>query len=158
MPDLDELERLAQGGMEDGNSVLSGALVRDLVVRNEDVIDALSARLAEVESQADEIAQAVRNHPAFTQLDPAVAKRLTTERAPAAGPGGNRPVTTVVDRPATPATPAAPGRGGTRSPTRPARAEAERPDGLMGRLSRSHWWWRIGVAAVVVALLLLKFG
>jgi hypothetical protein len=30
--------------------------------------------------------------------------------------------------------------------------------GLTGRLMTSHWWWRIGIAIVLVALVLVKFG
>jgi hypothetical protein len=40
------------------------------------------------------------------------------------------------------------------SPTAPAAT----PTGLVGRLTTSHWWWRIGIVLVLVALVLVKFG
>ena len=66
-----------------------------------------------------------------------------------------RPRTTVVQRPRYPAP-------DPRATSMPARGvvtpRVEVPPGVVGRIIQSHWWWRIGIALVVVALIILKVG
>jgi hypothetical protein len=142
---------LAVVGIDDDADVLSGDLVRDLVTRNEEEIEALLARLDAAERLAATTERSVRQHPAFAFLDPDEATRLVP------GPPGpvivddGRPQTTVVPRSLPPACAA----GGSVEFARPSR---ERPKGFVGRLTTSHWWWRIGIALVAVALLIIKVG
>jgi len=148
-----EVDRLAVAGLGDAPDVLPGDLVRDLVTRNEEEIESLLARLAEVEDRAEAAERDVRGHPGLTLLDPEVAADLVPEpAAPEVDP--DRPRTTVVRRAGTDAP--AP-RSGART-----RASAAEPvptgTGLAGRVTTSHWWWRIGIVLVLVALALLKFG
>ena len=94
--------------------------------------------------------------PGWRALDPDVAADLVPEPAePAIDPA--RPRTTVVRRsaPGDPVERAPVGERGTPTPTT---AAPDPPTGLVGRLTTSHWWWRIGIVLVLVALVLLKFG
>jgi hypothetical protein len=147
-----ETDRLDATGPADTPDVLPGDLVRDIVTRNEEEIESLLARLAEVEARAEEAELAVRRHPGLAHVAPDVAAGLVpAPTAPEADP--DRPRTTVVQR-------AAPGpapRPRHRSTSRAA-SPAERSTGFVGRLTTSHWWWRIGIVLVLVAVVLLKFG
>ena len=150
-----DADRLAASGLEDAPDVLPGDLVRDLVNRNEEEIESLLARLTEIESEAEVAEWDVRAHPGLALLDPDVAADLVPEPvAPDVDP--DRPRTTVVRRAALDAPAVRPGRrsGAVTSPTAPAAT----PTGLVGRLTTSHWWWRIGIVLVLVALVLVKFG
>ena len=165
MPDVD---RLAAAGLVDAPDVLPGHLVRDLVNRNEEEIEALVARLTEVEAAAEAVEQEVRVHPGLALLDPDVVADLVPEpTVPEIDP--DRPRTTVVrraspgtssdqrgGRPATPTPTTTPTT--TSMSTAPVATPTEAPPGLVGRLTTSHWWWRIGIVLVLVALVLLKFG
>ena len=152
---MPEVDRLAAAGLEDAPDVLPGDLVRDLVNRNEEEIESLLARLAEVEAGAGAAEREVRDHPGLAALDPDIVADLVPEPAePAIDP--SRPRTTVVRRsaPGDPVERAGRERG---TPT-PTTAAPDPPTGLVGRLTTSHWWWRIGIVLVLVALALLKFG
>ena len=141
----------------DGTEVLAGDLVRDLVARHEAEIADLEARLAEVEGAADAAERAVRRHPALVLLHPDEARRLLPEPAPSTGGAERPPATTVVRRSAPPPPPGP--DAGSRHADGAATSEAEADEvGLATRFVRSHWWWRVGIALVVVALLLLKVG
>ena len=143
-----------------GEDVLAGDLVRDLVARHEAEIADLEARLAATEAAAEEAERAVRRHPALVRLHPDEARALLPVPTGSSGTAGRPPATTVVHR-ETPAPPGGShpgpdtGRGG--GPASPTAAEPE-PAGLATRIVRSHWWWRVGIVLVVVALLLLKWG
>jgi hypothetical protein len=155
VPDVRSLEAV---GTDGDAAVLPGDLVRDLVNRNEDAIEALVARANEIEARAEAAERAVREHPGLALLDPAEASRLVTETPEPAVVDDGRPRTTVVNRPSynTPAgapRDGAPTRVGTGAP-----AGESASTGFFGRLATSHWWWRIGIALVLVAVLLLKFG
>jgi hypothetical protein len=152
VPEVDLLE-LARVG--EGTSILTGDLVRDLVARNEDVIEALETRLAEIERLAAEAERAVRAHPALAKVDPEVARGMIPDPPVPAVIDDGRPRTTVVERPRYPV----PGPVATSTPIRGVVApQVEVPSGVVGRLVQSHWWWRIGIALVVVALIILKVG
>ncbi len=155
----------APGGAPSGD-IVPGDLVRDLVARHEAEIADLEARLAVADAAAGVAERAVRRHPALVLLHPDEVRRLVPDPVDPAASVGRRPATTVVRR-APPAggsagkvtddaSPAGPrgvaGTGGTANSARPPDA------GLGSRIIRSHWWWRAGIALVVVALLLLKFG
>ncbi len=151
MTELTSLEATRDG--ED--DVLPGALVRDLVTRNEEAIDALLVRLAEAEREADSVEQSVRDHPAVGWLSADEVARLVPEASEPTVVDDGRPRTTVVDRPAAPL----PSTGRARTSVAPrAGGAGEEPQGFMARLTHSHLWWRIGIALVVVALLLVKLG
>ena len=155
MPDVD---RLAAAGLVDAPDVLPGHLVRELVNRNEEEIEALVARLTDIEAAAEAVEQEVRDHPGLALLDPDVAAVLVPEpTVPEVDP--DRPRTTVVRR-ATPGVSSdqRTGRSSTAPTTAPVATPTEPPSGLVGRLTTSHWWWRIGIVIVLVALVLLKFG
>jgi hypothetical protein len=94
----------------EGTSILSGELVRDLVARNEDVIEALETRLPEIERLAAEAERAVRAPPALAKVDPEVARGIIPDPPLPAVIDNGRARTTVVQRPRDPAHP---GRGGT---------------------------------------------
>ena len=141
----------------EGDDVLEGDLVRELVARHEAEIADLETRLAAAESDAAEAERAVRRHPALVLLHPDEARDLLPEPSGPSGAGGRPPATTVVRREV--AVPVV-----DRNPvTRPADGHASpAPEpaggGLGARIVRSHWWWRVGIVLVVVALLLLKLG
>jgi hypothetical protein len=152
VPEVDALE---VAGVGEGTSILSGELVRDLVARNEDVIEALETRLTEIERLAAEAERAVRSHPALAKVDPEVARGLIPDPPVPAVIDDGRLRTTVVQRPRYPA----PGPVATSTPTPGVVApRVEVPPGVVGRFVQSHWWWRIGIALVVVALIILKVG
>ena len=155
MPDVRGLEAV---GIDDDASVLPGDLVRDLVNRNEEAIEALVARANEIEARAEAAEQSVREHPALALLDPDEAARIVVEPPEPTVVDDGRPKTTVVHRPSRNSSSGAPPDGSvaTTGPTAPAGESA--PTGFLGRLATSHWWWRIGIALVLVAFLLLKFG
>jgi hypothetical protein len=153
VPEVDALE---VAGVGEGTSILSGDLVRDLVARNEDVIEALETRLAEIERLAAEAERAVRAHPALAKVDPEVARGMIPDPPVPVVIDDGRPRTTVVQRPRYPA----PGPVATSTPTRGVvgAPRVEEPPGVVGRLVQSHWWWRIGIALVAAALVILKVG
>ena len=142
--------------------MLPGDLVRELVTRHEEEIEALVARADEAEARADAAERAVREHPAFALLDPDEATRLVPEPPEPVDVDDGRPRTTVVER--SPANRS----GAVRSPSgatptpgsspAPAATSPDVPPGFVARITTSHWWWRIGIALVAIALLLLKFG
>ena len=152
MPEVAGLEAVA---VDDEASVLSGEVVHDLVSRHEDEIEALVARVEEIEARAAAAERTVREHPGFALLDPDEAERLVPA-SPAPEPvDDGRPRTIVVRRSA----PAGATAGRTDpSSSPPAGPADEAASGFLGRLATSHWWWRIGIALVVVAILLLKVG
>jgi len=152
MADVAGLDGVA---VDDGASVLSGDVVRALVTRHEEELEALVVRAEEIESEAEAVERAVREHPGFALLDPDEAARLVPV-PPVPGPvDDGRPRTTVVQRSA----PEAPAGARTeRSARPPVGAQDDLRPGFFGRLGTSHWWWRIGIALVVVALVLLKVG
>jgi len=152
VPDVTGLEGVA---VDEGASALSGDVVRALVTRHEEELEALVARAEELENEAAAAERAVREHPGFALLDPDEAARLIPA-PPAPGPvDDDRPRTTVVQR-ASPEV--ATGARSDRSTRPPAEAQDATRPGFFGRLGTSHWWWRIGIALVVVALVLLKVG
>lgn len=142
MPDVTGLDPVE---VDNEVAVLAGDVVRDLVTRHEEEIEALEARAEEIEARAEAAERSVREHPGI-----APPRRVT-----GAHTGGRRP---------------SPHDGGAaitscrgcRGPNRPVRPPATAPDdaqrGLFGRLATSHWWWRVGIALVVVAIVLLKVG
>jgi len=152
MPDVAGLDAI---DVDDDVAVLSGDVVRALVTRHEDEIESLVARAEEIEAEAEAAERAVREHPGFALLDPDEADRLVPV-PPAPEPvDDGRPRTTVVRRSA----PSAPtGAQTDRSARAPTGATDDAQLGFFGRLGTSHWWWRIGIALVVVALVLLKVG
>ncbi len=147
-----ETDRLDAAGPADTPDVLPGDLVRDIVTRNEEEIESLLARLADVEARAEEAERAVRTHAGLALVAPDVAAGLVPEPPPRKV-DPDRPRTIVVQR----AAPAPARRERQRTATRPA-PPAERSTGFVGRLTTSHWWWRIGIVLVLVAVVLLKFG
>ena len=152
MPEVDALE---VAGVGEGTSILSGDLVRDLVARNEDVIEALETRLAEIEHLAADAERRVRDHPALALLEPEDVRDLVPNPPVAAVIDDGRPRTTVVQRPRSPA----PVPAATSTPARGVVAPRVKvPAGVVGRIVQSHWWWRIGIAVVVVSLIILKVG
>lgn len=131
------------------DDAVPGEIVRDLVARNEEAIADLEARLTLAEAEAAASERAVRRHPALVLLPPDEARQLLP-----AAPRGPRPpspgATTVVRRaPTAPAAAAPP--SATPAPDGP-------PLSLGSRLVRSHWWWRVGIVLVLVAVVLLKVG
>ncbi len=139
----------------EGIDVLDGDLVRDLVARHEAEIADLEARLAAVEEAADAAERAVRRHPALVLLHPDEARRLLPDPAPSTG-GAERPAATTVVRRTAP--PPAPDAGIRQSDGAAATEPTTDEMSFATRFVRSHWWWRVGIALVVVALLLLKVG
>ena len=139
----------------DGASVLSGDVVRALVTSHEEELEALVTRAEEIEHEADAAERAVRDHPGFALLDPDEAARLVPVPTTPEPVDDGRPRTTVVQR----STPEARvGARTERSARPPVGAQDDHRPGFFGRLGTSHWWWRIGIALVVVALVLLKVG
>ena len=107
---MPETHRLDATGPGDSPDVLPGDLVRDIVTRNEEAIESLLARLADVEARAEEAELAVRQHPGLALVAPDVAAGLVPgPTTPEADP--DRPRTTVVQRSA----PAPAPRGRNRS-------------------------------------------
>jgi hypothetical protein len=156
VPDVQSLEAV---GIDDDASVLPGDLVRDLVNRNEEAIEALVARANDIEAAAEAAERSVREHPAVALLDPAEAARLLVETPEPAVADDGRPRTTVVHRSSRDTPTVAPVDGSVAAPVATGvRAGDTAPTGFFGRLATSHWWWRIGIALVLVAFLLLKFG
>ena len=136
--------------------VAAEALAR---ARHEAEIADLEARLTVAEAAADAAERAVQRHPALVLLHPDEARRLLPEPAGPTGAGERRSATTVVRRtpPPSPAAGNGPGsRGADGAASHPGPAPEDA--GLATRFIRSHWWWRVGIALVVVALLLLKLG
>lgn len=154
---MPETSRLDAAGLADAPDVLPGDLVRDLVNRNEDEIETLLARLAETEVLAEEAEWAVRAHPGLALVAPDVAERLLPQPgAPDPDIGADRPRTTVVTRGAP--GPTARGRNGATTAHAAPSPAAGASRGFVGRLTTSHWWWRIGIGLVLVAVVLLKVG
>jgi hypothetical protein len=152
-----ETRHLDAAGFADAPDVLPGDLVRDLVTRNEDEIETLLARLAELEAQAEEAELAVRRHPGLALVAPDVAERLLPlPQALDVEPGAGRPRTTVVTRGAQARSDT--GQAGATTAPGPASPVTGESKGVLGRLTTSHWWWRIGIVLVLVALVLLKVG
>ena len=138
-----------------GLATLPGDLVWDLDNRNEEEIESLLARLTDVESEAEVAEREVRDHLGQTLLDPDVAADLVPE-PPVPEVDPDRPRMTVVRR-AAPGAPAA--RADRRSRTSTSATAPEGTSaGLASRLTTSHWWWRIDIVLVLVALVLLKFS
>ena len=138
-------------GAADGDA-LPGEAVRTLFDRNEQVLEALRLELADAVAEADGAEARVRTHPALGLLAADEVHMLVPpEREPAdvAEPSGDPPRTTVDRRPSTV-------RPSSGVPAVPAEEEDGR--GRVGRLVTGHWVWKAGVAVVVVALALLKFG
>ncbi len=143
-------------GAEGTDEALPGDVVRTLFDRNEQVLDALKVELDEATAEADQAEARVRAHPALGLLAADEVEVLVPpERAPepVAGPTGGPPRTTVDRRPSRVVpTPEAVVPGGSVAGVE----DAGRP--LVTRVVTSHWVWKVGVAVVVVALLLVKFG
>lgn len=152
MPDTSGMDAV---GVHDDPSILSGDLVRDLVTRNEEAIEALLARLGDAEHLAAVAEQSVREHPAFALLEADEAARLVPGPAEPTAVDGGRPLTTVVRRPMPPAS-ATDRPGGSSTP--PVNGSGQPARSLAGRITVSHWWWRVGIALVAVALVILKVG
>lgn len=158
VPMSDAGAELVQGPVGTGGAddVLPGEVVRTLFDRNEQVLDALRIELDEATADADAAESRVRAHPALGLLAADEVKVLVPpDRTPVAtGPVSTDPPRTTVDRrpsrSAPPVGPAVPGPA-------PVGVVTDEPSGVT-RLLTSHWIWKVGVAVVVVALLLLKFG
>jgi hypothetical protein len=140
----------------EGDDVLDGDLVRDLVSRHEAEIADLEARLGAAEAAAEEAERAVRRHPALVLLHPDEVRALLPEPTGPSGTAGRAPATTVVRREAAP--PPTDRVAGSRQADAGSPATEPSDAGLGARIIRSHWWWRVGIVLVVVALLLLKLG
>ena len=149
----------ADGVATDAGDVLDGALVRELVARHEAEIADLEDRLAVAEASAADVERTVRRHPALLLLHPDDVRRLVPEPTEPHSTDGPPPRTTVVHRTAAPppATERTPVRADRAGPV-DAHPTDTGPAGLGSRIVRSHWWWRVGIAVVIVAVLLLKFG
>jgi hypothetical protein len=153
---MTEVTGLEAVGVDDGAPMLPGDLVRGLVSRNEEAIDALLAHLDEVERSAAAAERSVREHPGLSLLPPGEAEQLIpAPPAPVVVVDDGRPRTTVVDR--SRPTPSPGGRSRASRATA-GTAALEMSKGWLTRLTTSHLWWRIGIVLVVVALLLVKFG
>lgn len=163
------------------STVVDGDEVRQLVDRTESEIDALRRRLDVARRETAEVERALLEHPSVACLDAMPADLAVTEAAPLTSPpmppGDSR---TVVDRrPAgtaqrtTTATTGAPassrrrrrttfGAGNPRAAGAPRRGR--RPSGAKGRRHApratwiSGWAWKVGLALMAAALVLLKVG
>jgi hypothetical protein len=153
-----------------GSDVISGAVVRDLVSRNEREIESLLRVLDEALREAEEAERLVAAHPAASLVpDEPVETRAAVPSAGApAGRGSSRsrPRTTVDPRPRTAAsrTDGANGRKiavttpGTALSGQSATGAASTTSPGVSSLFRSHWVWKSGIALTAIAILLLKFG
>ena len=141
----------------DPSSVVTGEIVRELVARSEQEILDLLAELEAAESEAQRIEQEVRIHPALATMASTEARLFLPPRRPDRGrdPTVTGPPRTTVDaRPCPERTVGGSGSG----PSPVGHDPTSHGLSWMTRLSRSHWVWRTGVALVLVALALLKFG
>ena len=123
--------------------------------RNEQVLDALRRELDDAVAEADAAEAQVRAHPALGLLAADEVEMLVPpERTPDLDPttSGDVAPRTVVDRRPSSARPPA-----GAAAVDPA-LEADDRRSALGRLVTGHWVWKAGVAVVVVAVLLLKFG
>ena len=158
VPMSDAGAELVQGpvGTGEADDVLPGEVVRTLFDRNEQVLDALRIELDEATADADAAESRVRAHPALGLLAADEVKVLVPpDRTPVAtAPVSTDPPRTTVDR--RPSRSAPPVGGAVPGPA-PVGVVTDEPSGVT-RLLTSHWIWKVGVAVVVVALLLLKFG
>ena len=135
-----------------GAAAFPGDVVRELFDRNELELEELVAELEEARRAADTAEARVRAHPALGLLTPdEVAVLVPADREPEpAGPAQDPARTTVVRRPPAPS---GAGPGGPAGPD-----DDLDPRSPVARIVTSQWIWKVGVAVVVVALLLLKFG
>ena len=132
--------------------------MRELVARHEAEIADLEARLTVAEAAAGAADGPCGGTPRLILLHPDEARRLAPDPVEPAGNTASRPRTTVVRRNAASVGRATPAAVVTAPGDHPAGGPGSEPGGLGSRIVRSHWWWRVGIALVVVALLLLKLG
>ncbi len=147
---------------EDPHAV-PGDVVRDLVARSEQEIDALEAELQALLLDVETAERRVRAHSALALLDPVAASRLV----PASGTRGEQPPVspdqprTIVDsRRRVPADGGAQRVHAASGPSGEVGVDDASSDrrGGFSRLSRSPWVWWAGLAVTVGALLLLRVG
>ena len=135
--------------------VLSGEVVRALFDRNEESLSALQEELAAAAQEADAAEARVRAHPGVGLLSADEVGDLlppAPEASAAGPPSADAARTTVVHRPRPASTSGEQVPGGAGDPP-----EVDER-GRMTRLVTGHWVWKAGIALMVVALLLLKFG
>jgi hypothetical protein len=132
-------------------------VVRELFDRNEQELELLRQELDAACREAEAAESRARTHPALGLLTPGeVTMLVPPDRGSVHGrePEDTPPRTTVDRRSRSVGAPVpaheAGGAGG-------ASADDDGPS-RVGRLVTSHWVWRVGVAVVVVALVLLKVG
>ena len=136
---------------------LPGDVVRALFDRNEQELEALRREFDDACHETEAVEARVRAHPALGLLTPdEVTMLVPPDRGSGLGSPHEAPPprTTVDRRPRTAEALAAVVEGGAGDGAVGGEAGRTRA----GRLVTSHWVWRVGVAVVVVALLLLKFG
>lgn len=147
----------------EGPHIVPGDLVRDLVARSEQEIDALEAELQAVLLDVEAAEHRIREHSALALLDPVAAARLvppmhTRGERPPDSP--DRPRTVVDTRRRMPRDDAAHRVHAAAGPPGEHSVDdagSERRGGF-SRLTRSPWVWWTGLAVTVGALLLLRIG
>ena len=142
-------------GPTDGEA-LPGEAVRTLFDRNEQVLEALRLELEAAVAEADDAEARVRTHPALGLLAADEVQMLVPPERPRDDPAtlpAGPPLTTVDRRPSV----ARPAPGQVAGPVDGGDVDVDGRTRI-GRLVTGHWVWKAGVAVVVVALLLLKFG
>ena len=166
MTEVDEAELRSNGV---GSDVISGAVVRDLVSRNEQEIEGLLRVLDEALREAEEAERRVAAHPAASLVADEAVETPAVVPSTGAPPGRSRPRTTVDPRPRKMA-PGADGGEGAFGPkvgatatdstasVQPAADAMSASSSGVSSLFRSHWVWKSGIALTAIAILLLKFG
>ncbi len=149
-----------------GSDVISEAVVRDLVSRNEQEIESLLRVLDGALREAEEAERRVAAYPAASLVadDPVETPAVVPSNGAPAGRSRNR--TTVDPRPRTVAseTDGADGRKVQATATGSAVTGQPAADAMsanspgVSSLFRSHWVWKSGIAFTAIAILLLKFG